>query len=339
MKQLEQVQARQRVLEPLLAARQLLDLVEVAEESGMIELLREGSSVDDVAAAASLEVQTARSVLDALIAGEVVRHDGNEYILTDDWNVATSAGAFTPFSAAIRGRRVASNLLRSLGGPSANDYWTASSADRIALAASMSPDPIEGGAIDMFASQLANGHPFELAVSKANRILELGCGLAGSALSHLVAHPRLHTVGVELSDDLATEAERRAEILGVADRFTVVRCDAADFSDPESFDVGFWSQFFFADHSRAAALRTLHRQVRSGGTVVAPVRWYDEDRGGGPTSTSAKSHALFRVMSQTWGVPDRNPSQVADEFESAGFSVTHVLTPTPTNALVVATRL
>lgn len=326
------------MLEPLLAARQLLDLVEVAEETGVLALLADGATADDVANAADLDPRTAQAVLDALLAGAIVERPADRYVLTDDWRDATSSGAFNPIGAALRGRRVGSNLLRSLGTDGTHDYWTASAADRIALAASVSPDPIEGGAIPMFERMADSGHPYESAVREAGRALELGCGLAGSTLSHLVAYPNLRSVGVEISDDLATEAERRAEVLGIADRFTVVRADAADFDDPDTFDVGFWSQFFFPAPSRAGALSTLFRLVRSGGTVAAPVRWYDEERGGGPTSTLAQTHALFRVLAQTWDVPDRNPDQVADEFESAGFSVTHVLTPTPINGLVVASR-
>lgn len=69
-------------------------------------------------------------------------------------------------------------------------------------------------------------------LSAGERHLELGCGLAGRILCLLQAYPAMTAVGVERAPDLAAEARRRAERLGVADRFVVV------VSDATSVDVG-----------------------------------------------------------------------------------------------------
>lgn len=67
---------------------------------------------------------------------------------------------------------------------------------------------MEGSFVDIVKMMAKGGHPYALAGSRATRRLELGCGLAGAALSELVAFPEIRqVVGVELSEDLAAEAE------------------------------------------------------------------------------------------------------------------------------------
>lgn len=332
-------EARQAVLEPLLAAQQLLGVLEGAEARGMITRLVSGpATMLELADVAGVDVATLRAVVAALAAAEVVEprgEAGETVALTPPWHALCKPGGFTPFATLVRGNNVAAEHLRSLGDV---DYWSMPSADRIALAAMVSPDPIEGGFVAIQQRWLEMGHPFAVATSTAERVLELGCGLAGAALSALQAFPNIRqTVGVELSDDVAAEAERRAEVLGLTNRFRVVRCDAADFHDPEPFDTGFWSQFFFAESAREAAVATLFEHVRPGGTVGAPCRWFDADQDD-PTGLPARAYALFRVRAQASGVPERSPDQVEAELRAAGFVDTRTLPSGPTQFFVVATR-
>jgi cyclopropane fatty-acyl-phospholipid synthase-like methyltransferase len=157
-------------------------------------------------------------------------------------------------------------------------------------------------------------------------VLELGCGVAGRILTIMQAAPGLTAVGVELSPDLAAEAERRAAELGLRDRFTVVCADAADFTSDERFDRVFWSQFFFPSGSRAAALATAHRCLRRGGILSLPVA--DDD----------PAERLFRLLLASWGVPLRTPDELAAEIEEAGFVDVEVRgadTPEPTSVHAV----
>jgi len=326
--------ARFTILEPALVAHKLVSLVEGLESRGLMSQFGEGSTVADLASAAGFDVSMAQAIVGALESGDVLEGNGDGYRLTPAWRGVLSEHGFTPFAAIARGARTTGRLLREVG--AGGDYWSVDAADRLALAASVSPDPFVGGFTRMVRRNAEEGHRFASATRDARRYLELGCGLAGSGLSGVVAFPGIHMVGVELSDDLAAEAERRAEALGVADRVTIVRSDAADFHDPEPFDVGFWSQFFFPEQSRASALRTLFTHVRSGGTVAAPGR-YCEPGARVPASVS-QDYALFRVSAQSWGVPERSPEQVAAEFETAGFESTEIFENGPARFMVVATR-
>lgn len=246
------VDAEMRVLDPLLSAQKVLALIEGAERAAILRLLADGASIASVVDTTGIAEAVVTAAIDALVVAGVAESAGGTVRLTDDWALVCSAGGPRPLHATLAGERVGAGLLRHIG--SADDYWEVSTTDRIALAASMSPDPMQGALVASFPAQAAAGAPLPAAASTARRYLELGCGVAGNTLSMLQAFPQLTAVGVELSDDLADEAQRRATELGLQDRFTVVRGDAADFDDSEPFDIGFWSQFFFPEPSRSAAL-------------------------------------------------------------------------------------
>ncbi|WP_212992418.1 class I SAM-dependent methyltransferase [Actinoplanes auranticolor] len=63
-------------------------------------------------------------------------------------------------------------------------------------------------------------------------------------------YPRLTAVAVDVQAELIRRARAEAEALGSADRVRFVVDDATVFSDPEPFDMVFWSQFYFPASSR-----------------------------------------------------------------------------------------
>lgn len=312
-----------QVLDPLVSARRLLSLIEGAESAGVLDALSEGATVERVATKTSLDKNTVVAALEAFVAGDVVERDGDLFTLTPAWRAARSSGAVRPLSATLSGDRIGAELIRMIG--SGVDYWTMTSDDRVALAASMSPDPIRGSLLPQMQRGLEDGDPVHTRIAGASRYLELGCGLAGFSLSLLQVHSNLSVVAVERSPDLADEAERRAALVGVDDRFTVIRGEASEFADSELFDVAFWSQFFFAEPDRAPALEVCRRHVRSGGMVFSPIMYADPAAGAPPAAVLR--YRLFRVMLQSWGVPERRPDELVEEFEEAGFQDVTVVSP------------
>ncbi len=99
----------------------------------------------------------------------------------------------------------------------------------------------------------------------------------------------------------------------------VVHGDAGDFDEPDAFDFGFWSQFFFPEPARAGALAALRRSVRSGGVVMAPLM-------GDPVTSveelrtdDGQEYAVDLLLHGSWGIPIRSPEELQAEFEHAGF--------------------
>jgi ubiquinone/menaquinone biosynthesis C-methylase UbiE len=162
--------------------------------------------------------------------------------------------------------------------------------------------------------------------SAGARYLELGCGLAGGMLTELQMFPAMTATGVELAADLVAEAQARAEQLGVADRVEWVVGDAAQFDRPDSYDLCFWSQFFFPSPTRAAALATAARCLRPGGMLGAPVRARPDAE---PTSDEVLDYLLDDVLFAGWGIPERSDQELIEEVAEAGFVEVSVVSEPP----------
>jgi SAM-dependent methyltransferase len=309
-------EAYDAVLVPVLGHHGLVDILVGAEACGALSALREPSNVDDLATATGLPAPRAEALVDVLVAYEVVETEGREYRLAPPWRALTEPDAVATLADTLESARIDGRLLRDAA--AGTDYWTMPSEDRMVYARAVSPNPFSPALVDGFRSQLTHD-PDAAALLAGGRLLELGCGVAGRVLTMLQALPAMSAVGVELSEDLAAEAVRRAEALGVADRFEVVRDDAAAFSRPETFDVAFWSQFFFPEPTRRPALATLLESLRSGGLAQAPLPGDDRAEQADPHGADARYRAAFRLILNGWDVPDRSTDELAAEFTDAGF--------------------
>lgn len=307
------------VLTPVLGPHGLVNVLLGADSAGVLTALAEAMTLDELAARTGLHEERARTLLHTLVVHEVVQVSGDRYELTAPWQALMSSGAFVSLSDTLTSAEIEGRMLRDVAAGAG--YWDLSPGDRLVFARAISPNPFAPGLVDAFRAQLSTD-PDVAALAAGGVLLELGCGVAGRVLTMLQALPAMRAVGVELAEDLATEARRRADALGVSDRFEVVCCDAADFRRREAFDVGFWSQFFFATHARESALQTLFESVRPGGTVQATLLG---DETADPRSPEGRHRALFRMILEGWGVPDRDPDTLADELTTAGFVDTRLV--------------
>jgi hypothetical protein len=304
------------VLTPLLLARGLLDLVHTAEVIGLMAALREPRSSAELVRISGLPEVAVVSTLAALEVNAVVTRSGDAFRLTHDWLVLTGDIAISPLASVLASSDVERAVIRGLGG--GDDYWTMSSAERLSFAQAISPDPFARGLVERMGHAMAQDPEYDV-LRSGGRLLELGCGVAGRALVMLQALPSMRAVGVEVSADLAGVATRRAEDLGLADRFEVVTIDAATFDRPDAFDRGYWSQFFFAEESRGPALATMWRSLRSGGVVEAPLLADPDELAADPRGPLARELALFLVVLGAWGVPGRSASELVEELRGHGF--------------------
>ena len=309
-------EAYEQVFAPLATASNVMQLVGRAEDAGLMAAMRTPVTTRDAVAQTGLSEETVSTLCRALVALGVVQHDVAGFSLTEPWLALTDPGAFVPLGVALSGAEIDGRLLRA---KVADTFWSMPAEDRITYARSISPDPYSDQLVERFRTELEND-PDRAAMTHGGRLLELGCGVAGRVLTTLRAMPQLRAVGVELSPDLAGEARRRASELGLDDRFEVVCMDAADFTTTEPFDYGFWSQFFFPSSSREGALRTLRSALRTGGVVHAPLGANFAAMDADPDGSEARDFAVWRVVLDSWGVPERRPEQLVTEFEAAGFT-------------------
>jgi SAM-dependent methyltransferase len=303
------------VLTPVLGPYGLVNVLLGAESCGFLAALEEATGIEGLAAATGLPERRTRALVETLVAYEVVEPHQGGYRLTPSWLALRASDAYATLSDTLASAEIEGRLLRDAAAGA--DYWTMPAADRLVFARAISPNPFAPSLVEAFRTQLSQD-PDVAPLVAGGRLLELGCGVAGRVLTMLQALPRMTAVGVELSEDLAAEARRRAEALGVSDRFEVVCGDAATFSRPESFDVAFWSQFFFAEDARAGALRTLLVSLRAGGIAQAPLLG-DDPQPDDEHGAEARHRATFRMILDGWGVPDHDRDGLSGEFSSAGF--------------------
>ncbi len=257
-----------------------------------------------------------RAVQEALSACGVLVEQAGSRRFAPVWQALMSESALISPADLLGRFAVEARLLEALG--QGLDYWSLGETDRLTYARGISPDPANPAVVAMLSGG-ALGDPDLEALRGGGTLLELGCGVAGRTLALLQGIPDFRVVGVELADDLAAEAVRRAERLGVSDRFEVVVADATTFRRSGAFDVAFWSQFFFPARSRPGALEVLFDSLRPGGVVQAPLAGDFASMRADPDGGQARYYTLTRVVHESWGVPERTPEQLTAELERAGF--------------------
>lgn len=330
-------EASERVLDPLLTARTLVALLQGAEAVGLFRAVRTTSTFEGLAKETGLPVQRVREVCAALVANDVLAPNGDGVRLTPAWDVLTGPSAFSPLASALVAAEASAHDLSDL--TRSGGWGNLAEPERLAYAASVSPNPFSDDIVALVRSRVATPPELRDRFRDDDRILELGCGVAGQLLCTLQAFPGVTAVAVEREADLASEARRRAEVLGVAERLVVVVGEAESVHLDGEFDVVAWSQFFFPQESRAGALATAHAALRSGGLLVAPLLAHDASDEGGPRSAEARGVALSQVVHGRWGVPTRSSAELVDEVTTAGFiEAIAASTPGTGISVVAATR-
>ena len=164
----------------------------------------------------------------------------------------------------------------------------------------------------------------DTAYPAASRVLEAGCGVGAQTLTLAERSPEAEIVSIDVSTESLAEAARRAEAAGVAN----VEFMQADVFEPpfaaESFDHVFVC--FLLEHVArpVAALRTLGRLLRPGGTITV----IEGDHGSAyfhPDSEAAHEAIRCQVELQRAAGGDANIGRrVYPLLTEAGFGDAHV---------------
>lgn len=308
-----------RGLRPWFNAADALGLVGGAWRVGLVQACGEARDAPALATVTGLDLEHCAAVADALVAHAVLdRDDAGRYRVAAAWAPLLLDRPPQGMEAVLRYQSARMRLVEDAvsGG---TDYWTADAADRTAYALGVAVDPEHESGAALVRRGLSASPEVLALFESGGRYLELGCGAAGSMAAVLQDFPGISAVGVELSEDLVAVARERAHRLGIADRMTVVHGDAAAYDGPGGFDFAFWSQFFFPERDRPGALAVLHRCVRPGGFVLAPLMGDPVAEVADLRTDDGREYAVDRLLHGSWGVPLRSPRELAAELEGAGF--------------------
>jgi SAM-dependent methyltransferase len=314
-----------RGLQPWFNAADAVGLVRGAWRSGLLGACDAPRDAAGLAATTGLPVERCAAVAEALLAHEVLeRDDAGRYRVAEAWAPLLMSEPPQSLETVLRYQEARVRMVEDAvtGGA---DYWAADPADRTAYAVGVSVDPETASGRELLRFGLADS-PEVVALFEAGGVyLELGCGAAGAMTAVLQDFPHLSGVGVELSADLVAVARERASRLGVSDRMEVVHGDAAAYDGRTDFDFAFWSQFFFPEASRPGALAVLHRSLKPGGIVIAPLMGDPVDSVEELRTDDGREFAVDRLLHGSWGVPLPSPEELVAELEGVGFVDAEVL--------------
>jgi SAM-dependent methyltransferase len=353
--ELRQLRAYMRASKELsgwISGARVLALLSGALESGVLELLETGSTPQGIAAATGLEQRDIEDLCLALKAYGIVTDEGAGYRLTPDYALLASSRAAVPLASVLRQATV---MLRTLQAPPRKAAYSALPPTEILAMAEGAGISALSAAPHVSAEVMAKSMPeVETLWRAGGRHLEVGCGVGNALLGIAATYPRVTAVGIEIDGVTAAEAQRRAEVLRVADRVEVRRMDACNLHDEGRYATIQWSQFFFPAASRPLVLEAMHRALRPGGYLFMPrlgaVSGSDAGRrkemlglalrtarpGGvaflaflldvlGDTprrrEVERRFAALLKVLFARWGVPVPTIDDLESELQVGGFRV------------------
>ncbi|GIJ43611.1 hypothetical protein Val02_04970 [Virgisporangium aliadipatigenens] len=316
------MQTIKQAVDALALAAQQAGLLHGALTSGFLTQVGDGAEVRTLALRTGLAPDRVRALCVALAAAGVLERDGAErYRLSPSWAPVPHDGLDAQLANQLGNITVRGRLYAQMFRPQGPDrYDELPAADRLAIAAGSSQVSSSPLAQNALRASLRRRPVFADALDAGDvRVLELGCGLSGHLLTILHLYPRVTAVAVDTQAELLERAAADAAALGVADRVRYVHGDATLFTDPEPFDLVFWSQFFFPAATREKALATALHQLRPGGLLVLPVAIVE-----GPDDPH---DALRSLLLHSWGVPTRTAEELCAEVAAAGFAAPTAYAP------------
>lgn len=315
-------QAATSVLDEMHRWSEGLAVLHGAWRGGLLERLRQPDRVEALAATADCSTSRMAATLQVLRHFGVTEAAGEEWTLREGWRQLLDGSAPFDLDGFVDMSRVRSQQFEaSLTG--AEDYWRLPAADRLAVARGVSFNPASPAVQQMLRRDLSVLDGVMAALETDGHVLELGCGVGSRLTALALVFPGMRGTGLELDADLVAYGRRRADQLGVGDRVDYVVADATDY-EPEHgrYDLVNWSQFFFPEPTREAALATALRACRPGAWITAPVIWDGSEPD--ERSREAQELALEGLLLDTWAVPPRTTDEVVAELEAAGFVQTRV---------------
>ncbi|HEY5624373.1 MAG TPA: class I SAM-dependent methyltransferase, partial [Gammaproteobacteria bacterium] len=162
----------------------------------------------------------------------------------------------------------------------------------------------------------------ELDPQPGQRILEIGCGTAGT-LTRVCRRAPVHAVGLDLLLEMLAQARRRVEAAGIADRVTLLKGAASQIPcDDDSFDSVYCESVlgFQKTPVLRSALREIHRVLKPGGRLIAnDAIWkpgVDAELAARINEACEKDFGLMQATESPWHLEDW-----LREFEVHGFQV------------------
>ncbi|HWB73506.1 MAG TPA: class I SAM-dependent methyltransferase [Nannocystaceae bacterium] len=152
-------------------------------------------------------------------------------------------------------------------------------------------------------------------------MLDVGVGVAGTAIAMAQMWPELAIVGIDVWQPSLRLARENVERAGVSARISLREQSVEALADRDAYDYVYYANAFIPERVAIAGLERAHAALRPGGWVSIAV---SNDTAPAPIA------ALFRLRETQWGGPAWNPPQGEQVLRDAGYVDVHALPTTPT---------
>jgi precorrin-6B methylase 2 len=286
-----------------------LSTLRAAAECGLLERLREPSSIRHVASALSADAQVVERMADVLVAMGVLDRDDERYWISEAMAPQCAPGAVDVLRAD----------LRALFGQSARFVEDARRGELAPGWRHTDPELIDAqgvisqattGPVVRFALPQLPGALDRLAEPDA-AVLDVGAGAAGFSIGICRAFPNVRVVGLEPGDVPYTAAVRNVLAAGLEGRIELRKQPVEALDEREAFDVSYMAQMFFPDRVLGECFARVHAALRPGGWVMTAVVHQ-------PGSDLVP--ALSRLKVTLWGGGPRSFEDLERAARRAGFA-------------------
>jgi hypothetical protein len=155
-------------------------------------------------------------------------------------------------------------------------------------------------------------------------MLDVGVGVAGTAIAMAQMWPELSIVGIDVWQPSLRLARDNVERAGVSPRITLREQSVEALADRDAYDYVYYANAFIPERIAIAGLVRAHAALRAGGWVSIAA---SNDAAPAPIA------ALFRLRETQWGGPAWNPTQAEQVLRDAGYTDVQSL-PCPPTAIV-----
>lgn len=277
-------------------------------ESGLIGLLAEPRTADELAGRLAMPLPLVRSLVDVLTGfGLVVREEDRISASPALLPFTTSHGK-AAFQGALRAPLLQAEdfRARAADGGLTLDGWTHTNAAIIEA---------QGALTSLWARQaipklkFLPGLASRLGAPGAS-LLDVGAGAAGLSITLCRAFPHVTAVALEPAPAPAAIGDRHIRDAGLEDRIALRRQRVEHLEDHECFDLAFLPQMFLPDAIMEETAHRVFRALRPGGWLLAAVLAQD-----GPGLAAAVS----RLKNLLWGGNTRGMDDMRKRLHEAGF--------------------
>jgi 2-polyprenyl-3-methyl-5-hydroxy-6-metoxy-1,4-benzoquinol methylase len=305
-----------------------LSTLGVLFETGLLEVLREPHTLDEIAAQhPSFGKSHLQHVLELAAAVGVVGIEADRYRLAPGVLPMTQQ----PMRASIQGE-IRSVLMQSLAvldnavRKEPTNGWRHS--DPVLLQAQ---GDSSAGFPAIFKMMIVPqlGDLGERLGRAGGRFLDIGVGVGALSISMCRVWPELRCVGIDIFDKPLAIARDNVSNAKLAERIELRRVPVEQLEDREGFDLAWFPSFFVPTSALAAAAKQLHGAMRPGGwAILATIS---------PTGTS-RACASSRLLADIWGGETLATADAEKLLTDAGFTAVRTLPGPPGGGLIVGQR-